>query len=61
MTLNHPNIAAIHGLEQAEAKRFLFLELVERDMQTERLSKGQLQVEKARWKKNCFILFKQKN
>jgi len=28
-SLNHPNIAAIHGLEQAEDKRFLVLELVE--------------------------------
>jgi len=26
-SLNHPNIAAIHGLEQAEGKRFFFLEL----------------------------------
>jgi eukaryotic-like serine/threonine-protein kinase len=28
-SLNPPNIAAIHGLEQAEGKRFLVLELVE--------------------------------
>jgi hypothetical protein len=28
-SLNHPNIAAIYGLEQAEGKRFLVLELVE--------------------------------
>jgi serine/threonine protein kinase len=28
-SLNHPNIAAIHRLEQAEGKRFLVLELVE--------------------------------
>ena len=28
-SLNHPNIAAIHGLEQADGVRFLILELVE--------------------------------
>jgi serine/threonine protein kinase len=28
-SLNHPNIAAIHGLEQAEGKRFLVVELAE--------------------------------
>ena len=28
-SLNHPNIAAIHGLEEHEGKRFLVLELVE--------------------------------
>ena len=28
-SLNHPNIAVIHGLEQAEGKRFLVLELLE--------------------------------
>ncbi len=28
-SLNHPNIAAIHGLEEADGKPFLVLELVE--------------------------------
>jgi serine/threonine protein kinase len=28
-SLNHPNIAAIYGLEQADGKRFLVLELVD--------------------------------
>ncbi len=28
-SLNHPNIASIHGLEQADGKPFLVLELVE--------------------------------
>ncbi|MCI0439764.1 MAG: protein kinase, partial [Chloroflexi bacterium] len=28
-SLNHPNIAAIHGLEEADGVRFLVLELVE--------------------------------
>ena len=28
-TLNHPNICAIHGLEEADGVRFLVMELVE--------------------------------
>ena len=28
-SLNHPNIAAIYGFEQADGKRFLVMELVE--------------------------------
>lgn len=28
-SLNHPNIAAIYGLEEADLKRFIVLELVE--------------------------------
>jgi eukaryotic-like serine/threonine-protein kinase len=41
-SLNHPNIAAIYGLEQAEGKRFLVLELVEGETLAQRLSKGAL-------------------
>jgi eukaryotic-like serine/threonine-protein kinase len=46
-SLNHPNIAAIYGLEQAEGKRFLVLELVEGETLAQRLSKGALPVEEA--------------
>ena len=46
-SLNHPNIAAIYGLEQAEGKRFLVLELVEGQTLAERLHKGPLPVEEA--------------
>jgi eukaryotic-like serine/threonine-protein kinase len=46
-TLNHPNIAAIYGLEEAEGKRFLVLELVEGETLAQRLSKGPLPVEEA--------------
>jgi serine/threonine protein kinase len=46
-SLNHPNIAAIYGLEQAEGKRFLVLELVEGETLAQRLSKGALSVEEA--------------
>jgi eukaryotic-like serine/threonine-protein kinase len=46
-SLNHPNIAAIHGLEEAEGKRFLVLELVEGETLAQRLSKGPLHIEEA--------------
>jgi len=46
-TLNHPNIAAIYGLEEAEGKRFLVLELVEGETLAQRLSKGPLPIEEA--------------
>jgi serine/threonine-protein kinase len=41
-SVNHPNIAAIYGVEQADAKRFLVLELVEGETLSERLLKGRL-------------------
>ena len=41
-SLNHPNIAAIHGLEEHEGKRFLVLELVEGQTLAERLKKGHI-------------------
>jgi eukaryotic-like serine/threonine-protein kinase len=46
-SLNHPNIAAIYGLEQAEGKRFLVLELVEGETLAQRIRKGALPVEEA--------------
>jgi eukaryotic-like serine/threonine-protein kinase len=44
-SLNHANIAAIYGLEQAEGKRFLVLELVEGETLAQRLGKGPLPVD----------------
>jgi serine/threonine-protein kinase len=41
-SLNHPNIASIYGLEEAEGKRFLVLELVEGQTVAERLHQGPL-------------------
>jgi serine/threonine protein kinase len=46
-SLNHPNIAAIYGLEQAEGKRFIVMELVEGETLAQRISKGSLPVEEA--------------
>ena len=42
--LNHPNIAAIHGLEEADGKPFLVLELVEGENLRERLARGTIPV-----------------
>ncbi len=44
-SLNHPNIAAIYGLEEANGVRFLSLELVEGETLAERVAKGPLPVE----------------
>src|SRR5262245_54907046 len=43
-TLNHPNIAAIYGLEQAEDITGLVLELIEGDTLADRLARGPMQV-----------------
>jgi len=46
-SLNHPNIAGIYGLEQAEGNRFLVLEYVEGETLQARLKKGALPLEDA--------------
>ena len=46
-SLNHPNIAAIYGLEEADGVRFLALELVEGETLAERVAKGPVPVEEA--------------
>ena len=46
-SLNHPNIAAIYGLEEADGIRFLSLELVPGETLAERVAKGPLPVDKA--------------
>jgi serine/threonine protein kinase len=46
-SLNHPNIGAIYGLEQADGKRFLILEYVKGETLRARLSKEALPVEDA--------------
>ena len=39
-SLNHPNIAAIYGLEEHQGSRFLVLELVEGDTLGEQIKRG---------------------
>jgi serine/threonine protein kinase len=46
-SLNHPNIAAIHGLEQSDGKDFLVLELVEGETLAQKIAKGPLPVQEA--------------
>ncbi len=46
-SLNHPNIASIHSLEEAEGVRFLVLECVPGDTLQERLAKSPLPIEEA--------------
>ena len=46
-SLNHPNIAAIHGLEEFSGKHFLILELVEGETLAQRIAKGPLPIDEA--------------
>ena len=45
--LNHPNIAAIYGLEEADGKPFLALELVEGEDLKQRLARGAIPLDEA--------------
>ena len=46
-SLNHPNIAAIYGLEESSGTMFLVLELVEGDTLADRLQTGAIPVDEA--------------
>jgi serine/threonine protein kinase len=46
-SLNHPNIAAIYGLDEADDKPFLVLELVEGEDLAERLKRGPVPTDEA--------------
>ena len=46
-SLNHPNIAAIHGFEEDNGTHFLVLELVEGDTLADRLNRGAIPVEES--------------
>lgn len=46
-TLNHPNIAAVYGFEEAKGFRFLVLELVEGETLQTRLDRGALPMDEA--------------
>src|SRR5262244_23165 len=45
--LNHPHIAAIHGLDEADGCHFLVLELADGDSLATRLARGPLPVDEA--------------
>jgi eukaryotic-like serine/threonine-protein kinase len=46
-SLNHPHIAMIHGLEQAEGAQALVMELVEGDELAQRLARGAIPIDEA--------------
>src|SRR5215831_771235 len=46
-SLNHPNIAAIYDLQEAQGSHFLVLELVEGETLAERIKRGRIPVEEA--------------
>jgi serine/threonine-protein kinase len=46
-SLNHPNIASIYGLEEADGVRCLVLELVEGETLAERIAKGPIPLDEA--------------
>ena len=46
-SLNHPNIAAIYDLQEANGSRFLVLELVEGETLAERIKRGPIPVDEA--------------
>ncbi|HUV13372.1 MAG TPA: protein kinase, partial [Acidobacteriota bacterium] len=46
-SLNHPNIAAIHGLEDADGQKALVMELVEGEDLSERIAHGPIPVDEA--------------
>src|SRR5262249_54842903 len=46
-SLNHPNIAAIYHLQEANDTRFLVLELVEGETLAERIQRGSIPVKEA--------------
>src|SRR5215813_8536032 len=46
-SLNHSNIAAIHGLEESGERRFLVMELVEGETLAERIKRGPIPVDES--------------
>ena len=46
-SLNHPNIAAIHGLEESEGIRALVLELIEGPTLADRIKRGPIPLDEA--------------
>ena len=46
-SLNHSNIAAIHGLEESGGRKFLVMELVEGETLAERIKRGPIPVDES--------------
>src|SRR5262249_19387803 len=46
-SLNHPNIAAIHGVEEISGRHFLVMELVSGETLADRLKRGAIPIEEA--------------
>ncbi len=46
-SLNHPNIATLHGLEEEDGQRFLVMELVEGESLASVISRGRIPVDEA--------------
>src|SRR4029453_9175885 len=46
-SLNHPNIAHIHGLEESDGMRALVMELVEGEDLSQRIARGAIPIEQA--------------
>jgi len=46
-SLNHPNIAAIYGLEEANEKKFLVMELISGETLAERIARGSLPMDES--------------
>ena len=46
-SLNHPNIAAIHGIEESGGRKFLVMELVPGETLAERIKRGPIRVHEA--------------
>src|SRR6202521_3413910 len=46
-SLNHPNIAAIYGIEQSADRKFLVMELVPGETLAERIKRGPIPVDEA--------------
>src|SRR6201987_5137145 len=44
-SLNHPNIAAIHGVEEIDARHFLVMELVRGETLADRIKRGPIPIE----------------
>src|SRR5262245_27222429 len=46
-SLNHPNIAAIYDVQEANGSRFLILELIEGETLADRIARGPIPVDEA--------------